>query len=109
MNCQKGDVALNLARHLDQLKDAAEAGCHIAVFPEMSLTGYLNPESQRDEAISADDDSVLELAEATGETGVAALFGIVEANSDGSPLITQLLADHGRVLGSYSKLQAPPG
>ena len=47
MNCQKGDVALNLARHLDHLKDAAEADYHIAVFPEMSLTGYLNPESQR--------------------------------------------------------------
>ena len=71
MNCQKADVALNLARHLDHLKEAAEAGCQIAVFPEMSLTGYLNPESQRDEAISVDDDAVLELAAATAETGVA--------------------------------------
>jgi hypothetical protein len=41
--CEKGDVPGNLASHLRLLADAASAGCRLAVFPEMSLTGSADP------------------------------------------------------------------
>ena len=39
----KGTVAENLAEHERVLRAAAEAGCSVAVFPEMSLTGSVDP------------------------------------------------------------------
>lgn len=37
--CQKGDSAANLAAHGEVLWQARAQGCHLAVFPEMSLSG----------------------------------------------------------------------
>jgi predicted amidohydrolase len=47
LRCPKGDVAGNLAAHVRLLSDAASAGCDLAVFPEMSLTGSVDPASAR--------------------------------------------------------------
>src|ERR1022692_3377568 len=41
--CQKGDWEANLAAHCEVLASAREAGCHLAVFPEMSLSGSAAP------------------------------------------------------------------
>ena len=38
--CEKGDVAANLAAHLDLIAQAAAEGCQLAVFPEMSLPDW---------------------------------------------------------------------
>jgi predicted amidohydrolase len=44
IRCDKGDVDGNLATHLRLLRSAAAAGCDLAVFPEMSLTGSVDPD-----------------------------------------------------------------
>src|SRR5260221_9541252 len=43
----------------------------------------------------------------TGEMGVTALAGIVEANPAGLPLLTQLVAANGTLLGVYRKRTIP--
>jgi predicted amidohydrolase len=103
INCPKGEIDTNLARHVSFLREAADSECDIAVFPEMSLTGYINPETQADRSAALDSDAVLELAEETGRTGVSALFGIAERTREERILITQVFASGGRVAGSYSK------
>ncbi|GHF89078.1 NAD+ synthase (glutamine-hydrolyzing) [Amycolatopsis bartoniae] len=40
INATVGDIAGNAQLHVDWAKKAAEAGAHVVVFPEMSLTGY---------------------------------------------------------------------
>ena len=35
-----GDVDANLAKHLDYVERAKEAGASLLIFPELSLTGY---------------------------------------------------------------------
>jgi NAD+ synthase (glutamine-hydrolysing) len=40
INSTVGDIAGNAQLHVEWAKKAAEAGAHVAVFPEMSLTGY---------------------------------------------------------------------
>ena len=103
INCPKGEIDTNLARHVALLHEAAEAGCDIAVFPEMSLTGYVSPETQADRSVELGSGVVLELAEQTARTGVDALFGIAEPTTGGGTRITQVFARDGRIAGSYSK------
>ena len=103
INCPKGEIEANLARHVAILHEAAEAGCDIAVFPEMSLTGYVNPKIHAEGSVTLGSDAVLELAEQTAKTGVGALFGIAERADKGGTLITQVFARNGRIDGSYSK------
>jgi NAD+ synthase (glutamine-hydrolysing) len=40
LNSTVGDLAGNAQLHVDWARKAAEAGAHVVVFPEMSLTGY---------------------------------------------------------------------
>jgi predicted amidohydrolase len=103
LHCPKGDVAGNLAAHLRLLTGAAAAGCALAVFPEMSLTGSVDPATHPDRLIGLDHPAVAALAEATGETGVGACFGIAERSRANEPHITQVFAASGRLIGAQRK------
>ena len=103
VRCGKGDVEGNLATHLRLLTEAASAGCDIALFPEMSLTGSVDPASRPDRLAGLDHPAIATLAAASGETGVGVCFGIAERASSDRPHITQLFAASGRVLGVQRK------
>ncbi len=91
VQCDKGALTRNLAMHVRLLDEAARrGGCDIAVFPEMSLTGSVEPRSHPEDAIVMGDDAVGALARAT-DSGVAALFGIAERRG-GEFFITQVYA-----------------
>ena len=78
LNAPKGEVAGNLERHLAVLERARAEGGELAVFPEFSLTGSVDPASHPERALPVDAEPVRALAAATGRTGVAAVFGIAE-------------------------------
>ena len=103
VHCPKGDVAGNLAAHVRLLSDAASAGCDLAVFPEMSLTGSADPAARPEWLIGLDHPAVAALAEATGETGVGACFGVAERSPEGTPHIAQVFAAAGQVAGVQRK------
>jgi predicted amidohydrolase len=103
LRCGKGDVEGNLAAHLAILAVAAAAGCDLAVFPEMSLTGSADPATAPERLIGLDHPAVGALARAAGETGVAACFGAAERHPCGEPYITQAVAVGGRVVGVQRK------
>jgi predicted amidohydrolase len=102
LRCGKGELADNVARHVELLSDGAAAGARVVVFPELSLTGSVDPVRWPGHAIALDDPAVAAIADATARTGVATLFGIAEA-CDGAVFITQVLADDGRVVAHYRK------
>jgi predicted amidohydrolase len=103
VRCEKGDVGGNLATHLRLLATAAAAGCDIALFPEMSLTGSVDPAAHPQRLADPDHPAVTALAEATGRTGVGVCFGIAERSPAGEPYITQIFAAHGTVTGVQRK------
>lgn len=103
IRCEKGEVEPNLARHVQILADAAAAHCHLAVFPEMSLTGSADPAANPKRLVAMDDPAVGRLVRASGEAGVAACFGIAERAANGQPYITQVCAADGRVTGLQRK------
>src|SRR5829696_5562387 len=101
-NAGKGDPDANLARHLAALEQARVQGCQLAVFPEFSLTGSVDPRTHPERAVAVDAGPVRALQAATSRTGVAALFGIAER--DGQAFhIAQLYGHDGRLGGVYRK------
>jgi len=103
VRCEKGDAAANGAMHRALLAEAAAAGCDLALFPEMSLTGSVDPAARPDRLMSVADPAVTGLARAAAAAGVAACFGVAERTPDGGPYITQVLAVAGRVAGVQRK------
>jgi NAD+ synthase (glutamine-hydrolysing) len=103
IRCGKGDIDGNLAAHRRVLADAAAAGCDLALLPEMSLTGSVDPAARADRLIGLDHPAVAAVAEATGESGVAACFGVAERSAQGPPFITQVVAADGAVTGVQRK------
>jgi predicted amidohydrolase len=102
MHCAKGAVDANLRRHIELLDEASAAGCDLAVFPEFSLTGSVDPATHPERAVAVDAVPVRELIAATGRTGVGAVFGIAERAAGGFH-ITQVVAHGGRLAGVYRK------
>jgi predicted amidohydrolase len=101
INCPKGAVDVNLDAHLQLLAGAAPGD--LVLFPEMSLTGYLDPILSANSLARLDHPAVLALVAATGNAGVCACFGIAERGPDGLPYITQVVAADGKLLGVQRK------
>jgi predicted amidohydrolase len=102
LNAQKGDLDGNLARHLAVLERARVQGCDVAVFPEFSLTGSVDPRRHPERTLTVDAEPVRALLEGTFRSGVAAVFGIAERAGAGFH-ITQVYGHGGRLGGVYRK------
>ena len=102
IRCEKGDVEGNLVAHTAILREAAARGCDLTLFPEMSLTGSVDPAANPERLIGLDHQAVSDLASAADGRTVAC-FGIAERSADGRPHITQVVAAGGRVLGVQRK------
>src|SRR5205085_6450004 len=102
MRCAKGDLEANLALHLEILAQAYRDGVDLVVFPEMSLSGSVDPVAHPERLVSIDDPAVAAVTAATWTTPVLVTFGLAERADDG-PWITQVVAGQGRVLGIQRK------
>jgi len=102
MTCPSGDLEAGVRRHVDVLDHAAAENCDIAVFPEMSLTGSVEPRKDPELTISADGEAIRQVAASTERTGVAALFGVAERAGEQFH-ISQIYAHGGDVDGIYHK------
>lgn len=103
IRCGKGDVAGNLAAHLRLMAEAALAGCQLAVFPEMSLTGAADPAAAPERLITLDHPAVARLAGASQQIDIGVCFGVAERAPAGEACITQVVAAGGRVAGVQRK------
>src|SRR5690606_25708998 len=92
----KGDPAGNLRRHVRLLESAAARGCDLAVFPECSLTGSVDPARRPADAIELGAEPIRQLVAASHRSGVAVVFGIAERAGD-QFFITQLYAHGGQL------------
>src|ERR1019366_7150225 len=100
---QKRDWSANLAAHEGVLRQARAAGCHLAVFPEMSLTGSLDPRRDGHALLNVASGPVQSLLALTREYSIGAVFGIAELADGGEAHITQIYANEGRLIGAYRK------
>ncbi len=103
IRCEKGDWRRNLATHLDVMSQASGRGCQLAVFPEMSLSGSVDPAKDPDSLLRIESDAVRSVVDATQRHSVGAVFGIAEQADDGVSHIAQIYACQGRLSGVYRK------
>lgn len=104
MCCEKGAIDANLTQMRRHIDDAVRQGDDILVFPEMSITGYINPEAMPGAVLTLDHPAVQRLAGMTAGTNLTVLAGLVERNPAGKPFITQVVAQHSRIVGHYRKI-----
>jgi predicted amidohydrolase len=107
MRCEKGAIDENLAAIRGYLGEGSARGVDIMCFPEMSITGYIDPTARPDAVLRLDGPEVARFVELTGGARITAIAGIVEANPQGKPFITQLVAGAGQLLGWYRKQTIP--
>ena len=103
INCQKGKIEENLAAHERVIGEAMAEGCDIAVFPEMSLTGYIAPRHPDHSQLSLESEPVRKLCEISARSGTDILFGMAEPTPEGLPFISQVFIERGSISGVYRK------
>jgi len=107
MHCPKGEIDANLDAIEAHIREATARGVDILCFPEMSITGYIDPGQWPEAVITLDSPAVQRFAALTAGTAMTAIAGVVETNPDGKPFITQVVAQAGRLLGAYRKTTIP--
>ncbi|MEY3558505.1 MAG: hypothetical protein RL374_1211 [Actinomycetota bacterium] len=105
LNPLVGDLAGNEAKILADYAKAEVAGCHVVVYPELTITGYPPEDLLLKKAFVRDNELAVErIAKAT--KGCAALIGFVKA--DGDRLFNAVaLCRNGGVQGVYLKQLLP--
>jgi predicted amidohydrolase len=108
MDVVLGDVAGNLRRMADHLRQAAAAGARLVVFPECTAAGYCfeSADEARRFAEPIPGPFTAAMHEACRAAGVHAVFGMIE--TDGARLFNAaVLVGPQGVLGAYRKVHLP--
>jgi len=108
MNPVLADVAGNLARCLELLRTAVDAGAQLVVFPEATLTGYVF--RSLEEAIPLAElipgPSTEAIAEMCRRLDAHAVVGLLEKEGEDYYNASVLIGPHG-LIGKYRKLHLP--
>ncbi|WP_296818766.1 NAD(+) synthase [Brevundimonas sp.] len=101
------DPAANGAEHARLIRQAADEGCDLIVFPELSLSAYaIDDLLLQDALLDEVEQQVAELVRLTEETGVVAVVGAPIRRADRLYNCGVVLAD-GTVLGVVPKTYLP--
>ena len=104
MRCAKGKVDANLEAHATLIREAAGRGVQAICFPEMSITGYIDPARWPGAVLTLDSAPIRRFVAMTSGNDLLAVAGLVEQNPDGKPFITQIAARRGTLTGVYRKI-----
>ncbi|MCB0688497.1 MAG: carbon-nitrogen hydrolase family protein [Saprospiraceae bacterium] len=97
----KGQISVNINRHLNWIEQAADLGAELIVFPELSLTGY-EPALANELALDAKDPIFDELQEISDHRSIAIGVGMPTL-SDGGVRISMLLFQEQETRQVYAK------
>jgi predicted amidohydrolase len=103
LRCEKGDVDANGAAHARVVRSAVEGGASVVVFPEMSLTGSVDPVAFPERLVALDGSVVRALLDVTRSVPVTVVFGVAERGDGDRAYITQCVARRGELLAVYRK------
>lgn len=111
INTTVGDIAGNVALITRMARTAAECGAELAVFPELSITGYPPRDLvERRGFVERSEDGVERLAEATAELPLAIVAGYVGRSGEATGKQTTnsaAIIQGGRILLRQTKILLP--
>lgn len=103
MCCRKAAVVDNLQNMEPIIAEADAREVDILCFPEMCLSGYIDPSRHPQAVLSLDGPAIRAVCAMTRNRSLSVLAGCIEANPRGKPFITQVQVYQGRVTGRYRK------
>jgi 5-aminopentanamidase len=108
MDVEIGKVAANRNRIIEKIRQTAEQGAELVIFPECALTGYCftTLEEAQPFAESLDGESASQLAETCRQTGIHTVVGFIEKDGTNYYNAAMLIAPDG-IVGSYRKVHLP--
>ncbi|NLG97020.1 MAG: carbon-nitrogen hydrolase family protein [Chloroflexi bacterium] len=102
--CEKAAIEQNLESLSQYLAEAARRNVDIAGFPEMSITGYADPNRYPEAVIRLDGPEMREFLRRTESFPGTVLAGLIEENLGSKPFITHVAARRGVLEGVYRKV-----
>ncbi|MFC5528158.1 carbon-nitrogen hydrolase family protein [Cohnella yongneupensis] len=103
MNSEKAAIDRNLELMKRYIIASRENGVDIICFPEMNITGYIDPIKHSHAIITFDHRAIDQVIILSGLYNMCIIAGFVEYNPMGKPYITQFVAHNGKLLGFYRK------
>jgi predicted amidohydrolase len=103
MKSEKGQIQENLKSIENYIKESKSKGAEIICFPEMSITGYIDPSKHSESVLSIGSSAVKEIVQLSKTYNIFIIAGFVEKNSNNKPFITQVAAYEGKLAGVYRK------
>lgn len=103
MNCEKTAIERNLLLMEEYISASQKNRVDIVCFPEMNITGYIDPTKQPQAVLSIDHDAIRRVIQYSKIYSICIIAGFVEYNLIGKPYITQFVAHDGKLLGFYRK------
>jgi len=101
------DPAANAEEHIRLIQEAADQGCDLVVFPELSLSAYAIDDLHMQRALlDAVDHHIARVAETTADTGIVAVIGAPLRSGD-ALFNTAVVLAGGSVLGVVPKTYLP--
>jgi predicted amidohydrolase len=98
----RGDIAGNLARHAAAMTAAAASGVSVAVFPELSVSGY-EPDLAAALAFEPDDSRLRPLRDHAVACGLTAVVG-APVRAAGKPFIGAFVLSASGAMSTYLKM-----
>jgi len=93
----------NLERTLKHIKQAAEEGSRVVLFPEVSLTGYYFPDVLRLSPMAVND-ALVQTRQAAKEAGVWAIVGTLRRTADRFLNLAHVISPGGAIVHEYAKV-----
>lgn len=108
MDVELGNVAANRDRIVERIRQSAERGSQLVIFPECALTGYCfeSLEEAAQFAENLDGHSSETIANVCRETGAYAVVGFIEKDGQSFYNAAMLVGPDG-LIGSYRKVHLP--
>lgn len=105
IDCELGDIAANVDKHLDYIRQAQAGGVELLLFPELSLTGYrLGIDTMR-VALDRNAAVITEIAQAAPELIV--VLGLVEEGRAAQFYNSAVALHKGELMFLHRKLNLP--
>jgi predicted amidohydrolase len=91
------------------LEECRKKGVDIVCFPEMNITGNINPLKYPNAVISRYHSSIQQITDMSFTYQTVIIAGFSEKNYRGKPYVCQFVAKEGKIVGCYRKKSISPG
>ena len=109
ISCKVGDKKHNINIMKKKIKQAKEKGANLVIFPEFSLTGYLNRDLAYELAEPIPGPSIHSLEEIAKKESIYVVFGMPEQSEKAHGVLynTAILLGPDGLIGRYRKMHLP--